>query len=88
MHPGEFPATEFSALRHLQVSTDKHIVADHRNLYWLHRGDDMNVFSGCGLGGGSLVNANVSIEPDPNVFADPRWPAELSDPGELADGFR
>ncbi|HSR46466.1 MAG TPA: GMC family oxidoreductase [Anaerolineales bacterium] len=31
------------------------------------------VFHGCGVGGGSLVYANVLMEPDPEVFAQPEW---------------
>ena len=50
---------------------------------------DMNVLVGCGLGGTSLINANVSLPPDPRVFDDPCWPAALRADREtlLADGF-
>ncbi len=48
----------------------------------------MNVFSGCGLGGTSLVNANVSLRPDPRVFQDEWWPQALRADGEgLGAGF-
>lgn len=30
-----------------------------------------------GVGGGSLVYANIHIRPDASVFDDPRWPAEI-----------
>ena len=43
----------------------------------MHVGRDMHVLVGCGLGGTSLINANVSLPPDPRVWEDPRWPAEL-----------
>ncbi len=33
-----------------------------------------------GVGGGSLVYANVNIRPDPSVFEDPRWPDEVRRP--------
>ena len=52
--------------------------------YYLMR--DIDVLKGCGLGGGSLVNAGVAIRPDPEVFADPRWPRryrELAASGEI-----
>jgi cholesterol oxidase len=39
--------------------------------------DDMTVLRGCGLGGTSLINAGVSLWPDPRVFEEPVWPAEL-----------
>lgn len=37
----------------------------------------MNVVQGAGIGGGSLVYANISMEARPDVF-DKGWPAELS----------
>lgn len=40
----------------------------------LRVGPEMHVILGTGLGGGSLVNANMSIEPDMRVF-DTGWPA-------------
>ena len=39
--------------------------------------DDIHVLIGCGLGGTSLINANVVIKADPRVFEDPAWPNEL-----------
>jgi cholesterol oxidase len=35
------------------------------------------VVSGCGLGGTSLINGNVALEPGDVVFSDARWPAPL-----------
>ena len=56
-------------------------------LYDLRLGDDVHVFLGCGLGGGSLINANVSLPPDPRVWDDPAWPKEIASdhdaPGRL-----
>lgn len=31
-----------------------------------------------GVGGGSLIYANIHIRPDPVVFQDPRWPQEIT----------
>ncbi|MDX1812251.1 MAG: NAD(P)-binding protein, partial [Gammaproteobacteria bacterium] len=39
--------------------------------------DDMAVAAGCGVGGGSLIYANVVIDAEPFVFED-GWPAEIS----------
>jgi hypothetical protein len=36
-----------------------------------------------GLGGTSLVNANVFLRPDPRVFQAAEWPSELREPGIL-----
>ena len=86
--PGEYPATTEEARRTVQVSTPEGDTGDPRDLYWFHVGTDMNVFSGCGLGGTSLVNANVSLRPDPRVFEDTRWPQSLrEDKTGLEDGF-
>jgi cholesterol oxidase len=48
------------------------------------------VVLGCGLGGTSLINANVSIEPEPRVFEDPHWPVEVRRDAAtlLADSYR
>jgi len=37
----------------------------------------MNVLVGCGLGGTSLINANVASRPERRVFDDPLWPQAL-----------
>ncbi len=88
IHPGEYPATTEEARRNLQASTPEGDTGDPRDLYWFHVGADMNVFSGCGLGGTSLVNANVSLRPDPRIFDDRRWPRSLrEDKIGLEDGF-
>ncbi|MFN7922769.1 MAG: GMC family oxidoreductase [Bryobacteraceae bacterium] len=39
---------------------------------------DISVIKGNGLGGTSLVNANVAIRPDPEVFTLPGWPAAIT----------
>jgi cholesterol oxidase len=47
---------------------------------------ELAVLVGCGLGGTSLINANVSILPSPRVFTDPAWPVALT-PAALAPYF-
>jgi cholesterol oxidase len=51
-------------------------------------GEDMHVLVGCGLGGGSLVNAGVALRPDDRVFADAVWPGQVRQDGLLDEGFR
>ena len=88
MLPGEYPATLGAAARHFQTSSPLGNTGDPRGLYWLHVGGEMNVFSGCGLGGTSLVNANVALRPDPRIFEDERWPRALrADRTGLDAGF-
>ena len=37
----------------------------------------LGVVVASGVGGGSLIYANVHVRPDPVVFEDPRWPASI-----------
>ncbi len=46
-------------------------------LYELLNYTDISVIKGSGLGGTSLVNANVAIVPDPDVFAEFNWPSAI-----------
>lgn len=47
-------------------------------LYDVRHGKDLGVLIGCGLGGTSLINANVMYLPEAALFDDRRWPAEVS----------
>jgi cholesterol oxidase len=47
-------------------------------LYEMVTGRDISVIKGSGLGGTSLVNANVAIVPAPEVFGLARWPRSLT----------
>jgi cholesterol oxidase len=75
--PGEYPNTLPEVLAQTQVDTPGAFLGSRTGLYDLRVNDDINVFCGCGLGGTSLVNANVSLPAEPRVFDDPRWPAEF-----------
>jgi len=72
--PGEYPDTEPEAIREMQVNTPDGHIGPVTGLYDFHVNSSINAFVGCGLGGTSLVNANVSLEPEPRVFDD-HWPA-------------
>ena len=39
---------------------------------------DLSVLTAAGVGGGSLVYANVQLRAPPDVFEDPRWPAAIN----------
>ena len=76
--PGEYPNTELEALGETQTHLpDGTHLGDRTGLYDLHCNQDIDVVVGCGLGGTSQLNANVSLEAEPRVFDDPRWPAEV-----------
>ncbi|ROQ40069.1 cholesterol oxidase [Frondihabitans sp. PhB188] len=69
--PGEFP-TEFSEVRS-SVRTKR----NPDGLFDLTFGRDIDSLVASGLGGGSLIYANVLLEPRPEVFTE-GWPAEIT----------
>lgn len=86
--PGEYPWDLDDAAKEMQVNTDKKHIGSKSGLYEFYMGKEMTVFKGCGLGGTSNVNANVSIEPEPRVFEDVRWPEAIRNEMQtLKDGF-
>ena len=56
-------------------------------LFDVRVGKDVNVLMACGLGGTSLINANVCLSPDARVFDDTAWPGEVRRDRLLAEGF-
>lgn len=88
IRPGEYPDTPLEAARELQVELAGARVGERTAMFDFRRFDDIGVLVGCGLGGTSLINANVSLRADPRVFQDPRWPAGLrADPSLLEQGY-
>lgn len=84
---GEFPGKFPDLKNDLQVR-GKHIkTGPDTALFDVRLGEDMHVLVGCGLGGGSLVNAGVSLRPDPRVFADEVWPGQIRQDGTLDKGY-
>lgn len=76
--PGQYPDTEFEAMREVQVDLPQFHSGSRTGLFDLRMNKEINVFLGCGLGGTSLVNANVCIEAEDAVFRAPEWPPEIS----------
>lgn len=86
--PGEYPAEQADSLKELHFSgkfapwRTKGKWAeggDPTGLYHLVVGEGQNAFVGNGLGGTSLLNANVFLEADQQVLNMNCWPAELKD---------
>jgi len=88
--PGEYPDTEGEMLEAMQVDSPPLHKGSRTGMYDVRLNDDLNVFLGCGLGGTSLVNANVSLRPDARAFEDPQWPEELRADldGGVATGYQ
>ena len=85
---GEFPS-RFPDMRNEMRVTGKNMSAGSQTgLYDVRLGDHMHVLVGCGLGGGSLVNAGVTLRPDDRVFADPVWPGPIRQDPTLNEGYR
>ena len=84
---GEFPASISDLQRETQVSSVLGRVGNAAGLFDIRLGKDVHVAMGCGLGGTSLINANVCLEPDPRVLEDPRWPQPVRADGMLAEGL-
>jgi cholesterol oxidase len=74
---GDFPADGSALLREAQFDD----VLGHQGsplaLFDMHLNRDVDVLVGCGLGGTSLINGGIAIEPDPAVLEQSPWPSEL-----------
>lgn len=89
LQPGEYPDDPLAAAAAMQFDLPAKRLGRESALYDFRINDELNAFVGCGLGGGSLVNANVALEPDPRVYADGAWPASFRTDvaGRLQQGF-
>jgi cholesterol oxidase len=87
LHPGEYPNSGPSALREIQVHTPTNDYGSAEGMFDFHVGHDITVLAGCGLGGTSLINGNVALEPRDSIFSDPRWPEPLRDHPEILKPF-
>ena len=87
--PGEYPDTLTEAQAETQIDSPPGHIGPATGLYDFRVNPDIDVFLGCGLGGTSLVNANVALRAEPRVFQDARWPAEFrNDPHLLDDHYQ
>lgn len=84
---GSFPSRFPDLRRELHVVSPIGQAGSRSGLFEFHAGQDIHVLVGCGLGGGSLVNAAVALEPDPRVYADPVFPEPIRSDGLLAEGY-
>jgi cholesterol oxidase len=84
---GEFPARLPELRRELQIVGEKMRSGRRTGLFDFRLGSDIHVLIGCGLGGGSLINAAVGLRPDARVFADAAWPGEVREDWLLDQGF-
>src|SRR5262245_2779164 len=84
---GEFPRRFPELRQQLQVTGRRMRLGSAAGLYDVRLGEDMHVLVGCGLGGGSLINAGVALRPDARVFRDAVWPEEVAQDGLIDEGY-
>ncbi|GJQ59008.1 MAG: GMC family oxidoreductase [Candidatus Scalindua sp. AMX11] len=70
--PGLFPDESEDLTNHLKNPLNP------LGLYEYRRYKDISIIQGSGLGGTSLINANVAIIPEPNVLDQDPWPSTIT----------
>ena len=94
--PGVYPTTVSGIQEESQIHTDKHSdkpIGKASALFDLRVNEDVSVMVGCGLGGTSLINANVSIELDKSIFqhknakGDWHWPQAFRENPDILDDY-
>jgi cholesterol oxidase len=84
---GNFPAKFPDLKNDFQVQGKNFKTGSDTALFDVRIGEDMHVLVGRGLGGGSLVNAGVTLRPDRRVFEDEVWPGQIRQDGGLDRGY-
>ncbi|AXL49807.1 glucose-methanol-choline oxidoreductase [Paraburkholderia caffeinilytica] len=74
---GDYPRTPLEGAAQVQYNTALAQIGSPLALLEVHVNEDVNAVVGCGLGGTSLINANVALEAEPRLWDDDRWPAAL-----------
>jgi cholesterol oxidase len=86
---GEFPSRLCGVVRETQIQHESGSTGNPLGLYDLHLDRELSVLVGCGLGGTSLINANVTIRPSRRVLEQREWPRVIrDDPDVLEPYFR
>ncbi|RKE39347.1 cholesterol oxidase [Paraburkholderia sp. BL23I1N1] len=74
---GDYPRTPLEGAAQVQYNTALAQIGSPLALLEVHVNEDVNAVVGCGLGGTSLINANVALEAEPRLWDDNRWPEAL-----------
>jgi cholesterol oxidase len=88
--PGTFPSqlSNFNPLSDRPSWMGEQLSRNPLGLFGFYDRGDVEVVVGSGLGGSSLVNCAVAIEPDEAVFAQTAWPHPLRDKAALRPYFQ
>ncbi|MCH9684066.1 MAG: GMC family oxidoreductase N-terminal domain-containing protein [Deltaproteobacteria bacterium] len=89
MLAGDFPTGWKQGVEQAQFDAPGLDKGSKTALFDVRINKEMNVLVGCGLGGTSLINANVALVPEPRVFDSNHWPAAVRAHRDtlLADGY-
>lgn len=83
--PGEYPHTAQEAMENYEVCNQtlgkSRNVGRGAGLYRTAKGKGQDIFTGCGLGGTSLINAGVWLRANDRVLAGKEWPIEIRNKG-------
>jgi len=90
IQPGNYPDCASKAIPEMQFDLPKEHIGSPTGLYDFRVNPEMNALIGCGLGGTSLINANVSLEPERRVLEQTEWPEAFRNDidGLVKDGFQ
>jgi cholesterol oxidase len=75
--PGDFAESSLEGMGEVQTDWPNRRMGSPNALFDFRINPDISVLVGCGLGGTSLINANVAIMPDERVWLDRRWPEAI-----------
>jgi cholesterol oxidase len=85
--PGEYPNKISEAQGAMQINAKGGRIGEPDALFEVHVNDDQYALVGCGLGGTSLINANVSLELDKRLLDQAHWPAAFRDNPQEIDAY-
>ncbi len=76
---GEFPETVADLPGYVRADRNTQAAPGPNDdaLFNVRIGDGVDVVVGCGLGGTSLINANVALRPPSRAFETPSWPSSI-----------
>ena len=85
--PGDFPVTAKARRRTTRLTGRSPRLGDPAGLYYMSIGNGLTVFGASGLGGGSLINAGVTLRPDLDLLRKFGWPTDVTGDGLLTEGL-
>ncbi len=85
--PGDYPNKLADAQGAMQFNVKGGRIGSPDALFEVHVNDDQYALVGCGLGGTSLINANVSLELDKRLLDQAHWPAAFREDPQAIDAY-